>query len=92
MQAVKANVESKFSAFAIIIACIAAVLYLPVLRADFVYDDLQQIVADDADPYAGLAITYDGMGMTAAAEETFRKAISFDRRYTNYDTLTQSLL
>lgn len=39
--------KSKLAAFAIVIAVIAAVLYLPVLTADFVYDDISQILTDN---------------------------------------------
>jgi len=45
-----------------------------------------------AEPIAGLAITYDVMGMSDAADEAFRKAVSLDKRYASYDSLMQTLL
>ena len=39
--------KSRPAASAIIIAVVAAVIYLPILTADFVYDDTSQILTDD---------------------------------------------
>ena len=39
--------KSKVAAFAVIIAAAAAVLYIPILSADFVYDDISQILTDN---------------------------------------------
>jgi hypothetical protein len=50
-----------------------------------------QIEPDEADPIAGLAITYDAMGLSASAEAAFRKAVSLDKRYAGYDSLMQTL-
>ena len=46
----------------------------------------------DPDPIAGLAITYDAMGMSVSADQAFRKAVSLDKRYAGYDSLMQTLL
>jgi protein O-mannosyl-transferase len=46
VQTVK-TAKSKVAAFAVIIAVIAAVLYIPILSADFVYDDIAQILTDN---------------------------------------------
>jgi uncharacterized membrane protein YdfJ with MMPL/SSD domain len=43
----KAVSKSRPAASAIIIAVVAAVIYLPILTADFVYDDTSQILTDD---------------------------------------------
>jgi tetratricopeptide (TPR) repeat protein len=51
-----------------------------------------QLKPDDADPVAGLAITYDALGMSAPAEETFRKAVSLDKRYAGRDSILRALL
>jgi hypothetical protein len=47
MQAVKTAVESRPAASVLIIAIISILFYLPILWADFVYDDLGQIVTLD---------------------------------------------
>jgi hypothetical protein len=41
---------------------------------------------------AALAITYDALGMSTAAENAFHKAVSLDKRYASYDSLMQTLL
>lgn len=46
---------------------------------------------DNADPYAGLAITYDAMKMSASAETAFEKAVSIDKCYVSYDSLMKTL-
>ncbi len=46
----------------------------------------------NADPFAGLAITYDALGQTTFADEVFRKAVSLNKTYANYDSLMQTLL
>jgi hypothetical protein len=47
VQTVKMS-KAKVAAFAVIVAAIAAVLYIPILSAEFVYDDILQI---EIDPY-----------------------------------------
>jgi tetratricopeptide (TPR) repeat protein len=47
VQAVKTAVETKPATSALIIAIVAILFYLPILWADFVYDDLGQIVTID---------------------------------------------
>jgi len=51
-----------------------------------------QLEPNNPDPIAGLAITYDALGMSAPAEEAFRKAVSLDKRYAGYDGLIQALI
>jgi tetratricopeptide (TPR) repeat protein len=46
---------------------------------------------NEADVYAGLAISYEAMGLSDYAEEAFRKAVSLDKRYADYDSLVQTL-
>jgi tetratricopeptide (TPR) repeat protein len=47
MQTLKSVFETRPAVSALIIAIIAIIFYLPILRADFVYDDLGQIVTLD---------------------------------------------
>lgn len=46
---------------------------------------------DNAEPYAGLAITYDAMKMSVPAEAAFEKAVSIDKCYASYDSLMKTL-
>jgi hypothetical protein len=57
-----------------------------------VFTKASQIVPKEADPIAGLAITYDALGLTDSAEEAFLKAVSLDKRYAGYDNLMPTLL
>jgi hypothetical protein len=57
----------------------------------FFFKKTSQLNPADADPFAGLAITYDAMGLTEQANEAFRKAVSLDKRYASYDSLMQTL-
>jgi tetratricopeptide (TPR) repeat protein len=45
-----------------------------------------------ADPVAALAITYDALGMSTAAENAFHKAVSLDKRFADCNSLKYSLL
>jgi tetratricopeptide (TPR) repeat protein len=47
---------------------------------------------NDPEPIAGLAITYDAIGLSSLAEETFGKAVSLDKHYACYDSLMQTLI
>jgi tetratricopeptide (TPR) repeat protein len=51
-----------------------------------------QLNPNTPDPYAGLAITYDAMGLSVSAEEAFCKAVSLDKRYAGSDSLVQTLV
>lgn len=48
-----------------------------------------QLDPNNAESLAGLAITLDAMGLTAKADETYRKLISLNKDYADYDSLTQ---
>jgi len=39
-----------------------------------------------------LALTYDALGLTASADEAFRKAIALDKYYADYNTLMKALI
>jgi protein O-mannosyl-transferase len=43
-----------------------------------------------AEPYVGLALTYDATGQTARADEALRMAISLNKAYASYDSLMQT--
>jgi tetratricopeptide (TPR) repeat protein len=45
-----------------------------------------------ADPIAGLAITYDAMGMAAMADELTRKAIAMDSIYADYEKMIRTFV
>ncbi|MGB8226787.1 MAG: tetratricopeptide repeat protein [Sedimentisphaerales bacterium] len=47
---------------------------------------------NSSEPIAGLAITYDALGMSAAADKAFLKAVSLDKYYADYDSLMQTLI
>jgi tetratricopeptide (TPR) repeat protein len=51
-----------------------------------------QIAPNDADSIAGLAITYDALGLTASADQAYLKAASLDKRYAGYDSLMPTLV
>jgi tetratricopeptide (TPR) repeat protein len=57
-----------------------------------VFIKASQLNPNDADTLAGLAVTYDALGLTAPADETFRKAISLDKHYADYDTLMKAII
>lgn len=61
-------------------------------KALFYFKKTSDISPVDPDSIAGLAITYDAMGLTADADEAFRKAVFLDKRYASYDSLIQTLL
>lgn len=51
-----------------------------------------QLNSKEADPIAGLAITYDALGLTDSADQAYRKAVSVDKHYIGYDSLMPTLL
>ena len=51
-----------------------------------------QIAPNEADAIAGLAITYDALGLTDSADEAYRKAVSLDKHYIGYDSLMPALI
>jgi hypothetical protein len=51
-----------------------------------------QIIPKAADPFAGLAITYDALGLTNSANQAYLKAVSLDKHYTGYDSLMPILI
>jgi tetratricopeptide (TPR) repeat protein len=56
-----------------------------------VFTRASQLEPNNPDSIAGLAITYNALGMSAPADEAFRKAVSLDKHYTNYYSLMQTL-
>lgn len=61
-------------------------------KAISVFTKAAQLEPNNPDPIAGLAITYDALGISAPAEKAFRKAVSLDKRYAGCDSLIQALL
>jgi tetratricopeptide (TPR) repeat protein len=61
-------------------------------KALFYFKKTSDISPVDPDPIAGLAITYDAMGMSTAAENAFHKAVSLDKRFADCNSLKYSLL
>ena len=51
-----------------------------------------QLAPNEADPIAGLAITYDALGLTDSADQAYLKAVSVDKHYAGYDSLMPTLL
>ncbi|MGD0784483.1 MAG: tetratricopeptide repeat protein [Sedimentisphaerales bacterium] len=51
-----------------------------------------QIAPNEADAIAGLAITYDALGLTDSADQAYRKAVSLDKHYIGYDSLMPALI
>ena len=51
-----------------------------------------QLNPAEPEPIAGLAITYDALGMTEDADKAFENAVLLDSRYADYDNLMQLLL